>query len=228
MPGRPGDSLARQVALRISHARTVRRLSQDALAERLGIATRNLQRIESGQQNLTLGTIERIAAALGAPPGSLLPGPLHLPLPARRRHTPPRCVPVVALNATAGLIRHPQSVDVDGWWLLDEAGDGDFFVSQVNGTSMEPLIPHGAYALFRAQPDAEALDTVYLWQVRENGAPEDGGSFLVKRISGRHARMDGGVDVTLASVNRSHPPMVIAVKHGDELRAIARFVRVLD
>ncbi|MBK6533451.1 MAG: helix-turn-helix domain-containing protein, partial [Deltaproteobacteria bacterium] len=43
--------MATQVARRIAAARTACGVSQEVLAERLGMATRNLQRIEGGRQN---------------------------------------------------------------------------------------------------------------------------------------------------------------------------------
>ena len=45
------------------------------MAERLGIATQNYQRIESGSQNLTLVTLAKVALALGVDPRDLLDAP---------------------------------------------------------------------------------------------------------------------------------------------------------
>jgi transcriptional regulator with XRE-family HTH domain len=59
------------VARRIAAIRRQRGLTQEQLAEILCTATRNVQRIESGQ-NLKLETLERVALALGVAPADLL------------------------------------------------------------------------------------------------------------------------------------------------------------
>jgi transcriptional regulator with XRE-family HTH domain len=223
----PYETLAQQVARRIVEARTARRITQDALAERLEMATRNLQRIESGRQNLTLGTIERIARALDEEPIALLPVGTTRFLPRGEYGATPSVVPVVALQAAAGLIRDPRSVEAEGWWIVDDPGDGIVFGCRVEGDSMEPLIPSGASALFRAPPELIGRDAVFLWQVRSRGAPDDGGTFLVKRLGGRTTLASGAVRVTLSSLNQRHPPQVFVVDEDDSLRPLARLVRVL-
>jgi transcriptional regulator with XRE-family HTH domain len=62
-----------RVARRVAELRRAKGLTQDQLAEALGTATRNVQRIEAGQ-NLTLFTIARIAAVLGVEPEGLVAG----------------------------------------------------------------------------------------------------------------------------------------------------------
>lgn len=57
------DELVERVARNIAATRRARGLTQDDLAELMGTATKNLQRIEAGQ-NLTLRTLARIAVAL--------------------------------------------------------------------------------------------------------------------------------------------------------------------
>lgn len=222
------ESLAPQVARRIAAARTARRLSQEVLAERLGMATRNLQRIEGGSQNLTLGTTERIAAALATSPNSLLPAPSPGLVPSGPSGVPPHVVPVIALDAAAGLVRDARTVTVDNWWLLtDDTGPGTHFVAQVFGDSMEPLIPSGAYVLFREPAGPTREGAVMLWQLREPSAPDEGGSFLVKRLATHDERDDGTTRVTLASLNPTYPPETIVVDATDRLRAVARFVCVV-
>ncbi|WP_411280351.1 helix-turn-helix domain-containing protein, partial [Gemmatimonas sp.] len=51
----------RAVARRIAEVRRLAGITQEALAEQLGIALKNVQRIESGRQNLTLQTLARVA-----------------------------------------------------------------------------------------------------------------------------------------------------------------------
>lgn len=72
--GRAQHDLVHRVARRLAAIRRERGLSQENLAAVLGMATKNLQRIESGRQNLSLATIERICIALDASPAALFSG----------------------------------------------------------------------------------------------------------------------------------------------------------
>src|SRR3954469_22596718 len=62
----------------IRDARTHRGLTQAQLAERLGTSQSAVNRIEKGQQNLTLETIARISEAVDSEIVSLGIGPVHL------------------------------------------------------------------------------------------------------------------------------------------------------
>lgn len=64
MAAKPGDKFVREVVGRLADVRRERGVTQEALAAKLKIAPRNLQRIEAGQ-NLTLKTLWRIGRALG-------------------------------------------------------------------------------------------------------------------------------------------------------------------
>jgi transcriptional regulator with XRE-family HTH domain len=50
-------------------------LSQEALAEQLGISPGYLRRIEGGRENLTVDSIAKLASSLGLGLGDLLPSP---------------------------------------------------------------------------------------------------------------------------------------------------------
>jgi HTH-type transcriptional regulator/antitoxin HipB len=71
---KPEEDFLRRVAKRIVVERRAARMTQEQLAELLGTATRNVQRIESGAQNLTLITLSRVARALGVRPEQLVAG----------------------------------------------------------------------------------------------------------------------------------------------------------
>jgi len=62
-----------RVTRRIAEIRRARAMTQDQVAEALRTATRNVQRIEAGQ-NLTLHTLARLAAVLGVRPEELVTG----------------------------------------------------------------------------------------------------------------------------------------------------------
>lgn len=59
------DDLVRRVAGQLAELRRSRGVTQEVLAEMLDVPTQHVSRIESGAQNLTLATLERIATALG-------------------------------------------------------------------------------------------------------------------------------------------------------------------
>lgn len=217
--------LANQVAQRIVAARTARHLTQDALAERLETATRNLQRIESGRQNLTLGTIERIAHALGEEPAALLPGRTSRFVPRGEFAATPRVVPVVALARVATLVRDPQGVELEGWWIVDRPADGFFFGARIDDDAMEPLVPAGSYSLFRAPADEGSRSAIFLWQRRSPGEAEDGGTFFVRRRLAEERLVGGVVRVTLGALKRREVSETYILD--DTLRPVARFVCAL-
>lgn len=89
-----------RVARRIAEVRVGLGLTQEAVAERLGISLKGVQRIEQGRQNLTLRTLVRVAQVLGVQVIALFEAPTAKQVrrgrpakvttaPARRR-APPR------------------------------------------------------------------------------------------------------------------------------------------
>jgi transcriptional regulator with XRE-family HTH domain len=68
---RSPDAFVRQVTRRIAAERRARAMTQETVAERLGMAMKNYQRIEYGQ-NLTLKMLARVANALGVSPEELI------------------------------------------------------------------------------------------------------------------------------------------------------------
>lgn len=61
------DRFVRRVTRRIAGLRRARGITQAQAADRLGVALKNWQRIEQGQ-NLTLHTLARVAAVLDCTP----------------------------------------------------------------------------------------------------------------------------------------------------------------
>ena len=79
-PGMPApdettnDSLLAAVGLRIRNLRELKRITPKDFAKAAGFSLSYLWRLESGQQNLSLKSISRIAIALGEPMTALLEG----------------------------------------------------------------------------------------------------------------------------------------------------------
>lgn len=63
---------------RIKRARTEAGLSQKALAEKMGVSQQTIAKYENGERNPKIGTLDRIAKALGIPAISLEPGLLTI------------------------------------------------------------------------------------------------------------------------------------------------------
>jgi transcriptional regulator with XRE-family HTH domain len=67
------DLLAR-FASNVRRLRAKKSLSQKALADKVGISVSYVSMLERGQRSPPLETIEKMAKALGVPPGALLTG----------------------------------------------------------------------------------------------------------------------------------------------------------
>ena len=76
----------RYIAANVRRCRTEQELTQEALAERVGVELRYLQEIESATANLSLGVLIGTADALGVDPAMLL-APAKLERPKRGRPT---------------------------------------------------------------------------------------------------------------------------------------------
>ena len=71
--GRVMDLLTR-FAGNVRRLRSKKKLSQKALADKVGISVSYVSMLERGQRSPPLETIEKMAKALGVPPGTLLSG----------------------------------------------------------------------------------------------------------------------------------------------------------
>jgi transcriptional regulator with XRE-family HTH domain len=87
-----GD-LQRQLGRNLRAYREARGWSQEAFADVLGVHRTYMGGVERGERNLTLKSLERLAAALDVDPLTLLgppdtPRPPRLPRPTRSRRRP--------------------------------------------------------------------------------------------------------------------------------------------
>lgn len=243
------------VARRIKALRVARGLTQDAVAEALGIASKNVQRLEAGRQNLTLETLAKVADVLDVDPHELLTNGEPFTAPGselslkralrgleRLGHTvlepdagPTRgAVPVMTLQAAASRFGGAQDVEVAAWIKLKGAKPSQVtgrFVAQVHGRSMAPTVPSGALVLLRG-PVVGALEgRVVAVEWRDHADPETGGSYVLKRVGPLEPRAggSGALQLQLRSDNPDFAPLhVNADADGaGALRVLAELERVL-
>jgi len=153
------------------------------------------------------------------------------PKPGERYRT---CVPLVPLKAAAGSFGDPQHVrDEEFEWVAIEARRRlrpGMFVARVEGRSMEPAIPDGAWCLFSAPVEGTRQEKTVLVELRDAVDPETGERYTVKRYesektpagdSWRHAR------ITLRPLNPAYEPIVLSPSDEERLQVVAEVVEVL-
>lgn len=75
------DELDRESGVKIRHRRVMLGLSQQQLANLIGVTYQQTHKYEKGINRVTVGTLMRIAHALGVPAQELLPSGTAIPKP---------------------------------------------------------------------------------------------------------------------------------------------------
>ncbi len=83
MPRRRDNTLLDEVGARIARLRRERRLSQEALAAKVGVQPESISRCETGATTLSLSNLVRVSEALDVSLGDLLDGGRRVPVPER-------------------------------------------------------------------------------------------------------------------------------------------------
>lgn len=225
------ERLQSRAGARLAAVRESAGLTQEELATRLGIATRNVQRVEAGRRNLTLQTIERFAKALGVDPTSIVtisegrvrggPATLHA-VPDRGDGRAPQAVPILSLEVAAGYARSGRVPSALGWTLLVDRVDGRAFVAQISGRSMEPLIPERSWSLFRAA-DTVAVGRIALFELHSRGEGDADRAYVVKKLAERSRKR-----IVLASANPAFAATELVEERGANVRIVAEWIRVVS
>lgn len=244
MASRRDDGLIARVSRQIAETRRWAGLTQEALAARLGIATKNLQRIESGRQNLTLATVERIAVVLGVEPSAFFlrespklsasPGPVMrdrleeagFDVRARGTRRSPRSVPILANAAVGDPTGGTRGASIVGWVSLLDAVRGSF-VARVSGRHMEPRIAHDSICLFRPVLGKALTKRVLL--LEHHSLPISDplvGHVMLSEVA-TVERSRGRTVVVLESANRDVEAIRLELDHPNDLRVIGELQRVL-
>lgn len=146
-------------------------------------------------------------------------------------------LPVYDLQAVASEFGPSVAADCLGWVQVPElAGRGEgCFVSQVSGHAMQPLIPDGAYCVFRFAVPAARTGRVLLVQHHAIGDPETGGSYTVARYRSVKVADSESSDepgwhhesIQLVPANPAFSTISITPEQAADLRVIAEFIRVI-
>ncbi len=179
------DWLLAAVGRRADQLRKRAGLSQEALAERLGVSVKYVQRVLAGQENLSLRSLGRLALALGATAGQLLSGARAPRIPIELSELP--CFPT--LRAAAGAASHwREDLPVADVVRLPRPGARADFAVRAVGDSMAGgtrPVRSGDWLLMRWDLEAPPLDLLGLVVLAEVPDRTAGVSHLVKRLRRR-------------------------------------------
>ncbi len=145
------------------------------------------------------------------------------------------CVPLVPLRIAAGAFSDLQYVEEQDFdWVAFNTSHRlrqGMFVAQVEGESMLPTIPDGAYCLFRAPVEGTRQGKTVLVQLRDAIDPETGARYTVKRYESEKV-MEGNswrhTKITLKPNNSVFDPIVLTEADEDDVAVIAEFLEVVS
>ena len=153
------------------------------------------------------------------------------------------CVPLVPLAVAAGAFGEPQTVEAEEDWQWVDLGTGrrlrpGMFVARIVGRSMEPAVPDGAHALFRAPVEGTRQGKTVLVRLRDTTDPETGARYTVKRYESEKAGDEEGVGggdgdawthtkITLKPLNPDFDPIVLTGADEGEAAVVAELVEVV-
>ena len=140
-------------------------------------------------------------------------------------------LPVYTLKAAAGYFGDGQEVDPEGWIEVSGRLSRDMFVAHIEGCSMEPRIPDGSLAIFRANPAGSRNGKIVLASFRGLSDPETAASYTVKVYSSKKAVGPDGswahTKIALSPTNTGFEAIEVDPKQAESFRIIAEFVRVV-
>ncbi len=147
------------------------------------------------------------------------------------------CVPLVPLAVAAGAFGEPQTVEAEEDWQWVDLGTGrrlrrGMFVARIVGRSMEPAVPDGAHALFRAPVEGTRQGKTVLVRLRDTTDPETGARYTVKRYESEKAGDADGpawthTKITLKPLNPDFDPIVLTGADEHEAAVVAELVEVV-
>ena len=147
------------------------------------------------------------------------------------------------LAVAAGAFGEPQTIEAEEDWQWVDLGTGrrlrpGMFVARIVGRSMEPAVPDGAHALFRAPVEGTRQGKTVLVRLRDTTDPETGARYTVKRYESEKAGDEEGVGdgdsdawthtkITLKPLNPDFAPIVLTGADEGEAAVVAELVEVV-
>jgi type III restriction enzyme len=160
-------------------------------------------------------------------------------VPAEERSPWGNCLPLTSLKAAAGSWSREQASfeDMAEWaetWVKPNENfdlEKGMFIAQVQGDSMVPLIPNGAWCVFRPVPGGSREGRVLLVWHSGISDPHTGGQYTVKQY---HSEKLSDAEhewhhlrIVLKPRNPAYDPIVLEPQDEGEVKQIAEFVKVL-
>jgi hypothetical protein len=149
------------------------------------------------------------------------------------------CVPLTSLRAVAGRFSEEQTGfdELASWasewitWDNHPHFEPGMFVARVQGKSMEPEIPEGAYCLFRSPRDGSRQGKRLLVWHSGIDDPATSGHYTLKVYTSETARTSDGsrphTKILLSPVNLEFEPIVLTSEDEGDIRVIAELQTVL-
>lgn len=185
---------------RVRELRLAKSLSQEQLAEKIGLTKQAISQYERGERNPSMTVLDALCDFFNVSSDYLL-GKDSVTLRFVGKDEIDKlesksCVRVPVLGRVAAGIPIDAIEDVLDWEEIPEmmAATGEFFGLRIKGDSMQPRIADGDVVIVRSQPDAESGDVVIV-QVNGDHA-------TCKRI------IKHNTGISLVSFNPVYPPIV--------------------
>ncbi len=185
---------------RVRELRLAKSLSQEQLAEKIGLTKQAISQYERGERNPSMTVLDALCDFFNVSSDYLL-GKDSVTLRFVGKDEIDKlesksCVRVPVLGRVAAGIPIDAIEDVLDWEEIPEmmAATGEFFGLRIKGDSMQPRIAEGDVVIVRSQPDAESGDVVIV-QVNGDHA-------TCKRI------IKHNTGISLVSFNPVYPPIV--------------------
>ena len=154
----------------------------------------------------------------------------------RREERYVTCIPLVPLAAAAGAFSGPQDVETEDDWQWVELMRKrplarGMFVARIVGHSMEPAVPDGAYALFRAPVAGTRQGKTVLVQLQDARDAETGARYTVKRYESEKTGEGGAwrhAKITLKPANPEFAPIVLTDVEEEAVQVVAELLEVVN
>lgn len=127
-------------------------------------------------------------------------------------------------------------IEPESWFQVDGLTtkgvlNTSMFVAQVQGKSMEPLIPDGAYCLFTFEVAGSRNGKIVLAQKSDIADQDTGASYTVKSYSSTKVNSSDGnwhhTNITLSPLNPDYNEIIIPEEDAEDFKIIAIFEEVL-